>query len=282
MRTYLIILLISSCTGNEPPDFPDATFGEPVVMGEMRGADMDEASGLVASSRFPGHFWTHNDSGNPAELFLIDSTGLAKAVYDLRNITNRDFEDIARRGDTLFLADIGDNASNFSEIRVVTFLEPENAVSGNLTPNGIYRMRYPDGPRDAETLIVDPITGDWFIITKREQRVRLYRYPSPQSRTGIATLERVPGEFPFTKIVAGDITSEGSEILLKTYKSVILYRRIGNEPLAVTLMREGERQPYDEEPQGEAMAFTFREHGYVTTTERDGNKPQWIKFYPRR
>jgi hypothetical protein len=281
MRTYLIILLISSCTGNEPPIDYDSTFGEPVVMGELRGAMMDEVSGMVASAAHPGHYWIHNDSGHAAELFLIDSTGLAKAVFDLPDITNRDFEDIARRGDTLFLADIGDNRAVHSEIRIYTFLEPKNAVSGNLTPNGIYRMQYPDGPRDAETLIVDPITGDWYIITKREQNVRLYRYPSPQSRSGTYTLERVPGEFPVTKIVAGDIRTDGSEVLLKTYKSVFLYRRVGNESLSVTLMRPGLRQPYDEEPQGEALAFTIREDGYVTTTERDGGKPQWLKYYPR-
>ncbi len=282
MRTYLIMLIISSCTGNEPPTFPNATFGEPVVMGELRGADMSEASGIVASSAHPSHYWTHNDSGHPAELFLIDSTGLAKAVFNLPDITNRDFEDIARRGDTLFLADIGDNASIFSEIRVYTILEPKNAVSGNLTPNGIYRMRYPDGPRDAETLIVDPITGDWYIITKREQNVRLYRYPSPQSRSGTYTLERIPGMLPLTRVVAGDISTDGSEILLKTYKEVFYYPRVGNEPLSVTLMRPGIRQPYEEEPQGEALAFTIREDGYVTTTERVGGKAQWIKLYRRK
>ncbi len=282
MRIYLIILMISSCTGNEPPIEYDSTFGEPVVMGQLRGANMSEASGLVASSTHPGHYWTHNDSGHPAELFLIDSTGLAKAVFNLKNITNRDFEDIARRGDTLFLADIGDNRAVHSEIRVHTFLEPENAVSGEMASIGTFRMRYPDGPRDAETLIVDPITGDWFIITKREQNVRLYRYPSPQSRTETVTLERIPGEFPVTKIVAGDISSDGSEVLLKTYKSVFLYRRVGNESLSVTLMRPGLRQPYEEEPQGEALAFTIRDVGYVTITERVGGEAQWFKFYPRR
>lgn len=282
MRIYLFMLLISSCTGNEPPIEYDSTFGEPVVMGELRGAMMDEASGMVASAAHPGHYWTHNDSGNPAELFLIDSTGLAKAVFNLPDITNRDYEDIARRGDTLFLADIGDNRAVHSEIRVYTFLEPQNAVSGNLTPNGIYRMRYPDGPRDAETLIVDPITGDWFIITKREQNVRLYRYPSPQSRSETVTLERIQGELPYTRIVAGDISTDGSEVLLKTYKGVYYYQREGNEPLSVTLMRPAKRQPYVEEPQGEAIAFTLREDGYVTTTEVKDGKPQWVKLYRRK
>ena len=37
-----------------------------------------------------------------------------------------------------------------------------------------FRLSYPDGPHDAEALLVDPVTGDLFIVTKEKQRARVY------------------------------------------------------------------------------------------------------------
>ncbi len=47
--------------------------------------------------------------------------------------------------------------------------EPERAPSGRggrLTDVDPLELAYPDGPRDAEALLVDPRTGDLIVITK--------------------------------------------------------------------------------------------------------------------
>ena len=45
------------------------------------------------------------------------------------------------------------------------------------------RFVYPDTIRDAEAMMLDLLTKDYYIITKREDSVRLYRAAYPQRRT---------------------------------------------------------------------------------------------------
>ena len=282
MRISILLFVLSSCTAPETPPSSEAPFADGVNVGRLRGADMSEASGLVASLRFPGSMWTHNDSGSDPEVFLIDSTGNSQGVIILENITNRDFEDIARFENTIYVADIGDNRGVRDEVSIISFTEPQTLGNQSITPSAIYRMTYPDGPRDAETLLVDPFTRDWYIITKREASVRVYRYAHPQDPTVVKELERIPGQLPMTSVVGGDVSPDGSEILVKSYDVVYYWKRQGNEPLSVTLMRAPIAVPYETEPQGEAIAFTLSRSGYVTTTEEGSNEPQWVKFYRRK
>jgi hypothetical protein len=203
-------------------------------------------------------------------------------VIFLENITNRDFEDIARFENTIYVADIGDNRAVRSEISVIAFEEPQTLGNRVVTPSAVYRMTYPDGARDAETLLIDPLTRDWYIITKREASVRVYRYEYPQQAGETVELERIPGVLPMTSVVAGDVSPDGTEILAKTYDVVYYWKRQGNEPLSETLFRAPLGLPYTPEPQGEAIAFSLSGSGYITTTEEGSNEPQWVKFYRRK
>lgn len=282
MRISILLFVISSCTAPETPPSTESPFAAGVNTGRLRGADMSEASGLVASARFPGHLWTHNDSGNSPDVFLIDSTGSSQAVITLSDVTNRDFEDIARYQNTIYVADIGDNRAVRSDISVIAFEEPASIGSRAVAPSAVYRMTYPDGARDAETLLIDPLTRDWYIVTKREASVRVYRYAYPQNPDATVELERIPGVLPMTSVVAGDVSPDGTEILVKTYDVVHYWRRQGDEPLSATLFRAPLALSYEPEPQGEAIAFMPSGSGYITTTEEGANEPQWVKFYRRK
>ncbi len=282
MRISFLLFVLSSCTAPEAPPTTDVPFTSAVNTGRLRGANISEASGLVASLRFPGGMWTHNDSGSPAEVFLVDSTGNSRSVIFLETITNRDFEDIARDGYNILVADIGDNRAVRETISIIAFEEPQTLGNRSLTPNAVYRMTYPDGARDAETLLVDPLTRDWYIITKREASVRVYRYPHPQDPTVVKVLERIPGQLPMTSVAGGDVSPDGTEILVKTYEAVHYWKRQGNEPISETLFRPSLTVPYETEPQGEAIAFTLSGSGFMTTTEEASSQPQWMKFYRRK
>ena len=82
-------------------------------IGTINDGRLSEISGIVASSRYPETFWVHNDSGNPAELFLIDQGGAVLARLQLKGAKNRDWEDICafRYKGQLYLCvgDVGDN-----------------------------------------------------------------------------------------------------------------------------------------------------------------------------
>ena len=131
-------------------------------------------------------------------------------------------------------------------------------------------------------MLIDPLTRDWYILTKREASVRVYRYAHPQQADETVELERIPGVLPMTSVVAGDVSPDGTEILAKTYDVVYYWRRQGDEPLSATLFRAPIGVPYTPEPQGEAIAFTLSGSGYITTTEEGSNEPQWVKFYRRK
>lgn len=283
-RTTIATLgaLLLGCERVPGPTPSDSVFLDGQEVGDLRGANLRETSGITRSQRFPGHYWTHNDSGNDPELFLVDSSGQVQLTLRVAGATNRDWEDIASRGDTLFIAETGDNDAKHDTIFVYALLEPTALTDSIATPIARYGMQYPDGPRDAEALLVDPLSGDWYIVSKREEKSRLYRYAAPQRAGATVTLERVPGEFSFRLAVAGDISSDGSEVLVKTYDAVYYWTRNGSESLATTLMRPPQRQPYTPERQGEAIAFSSDGQYYFTTSEVELDAPQLLLRYSRR
>mgnify|MGYP007089895969 FL=1 len=102
--------MLTACSGSKISDQFSSAEEQGTV--DMK---LEEASGLVASAAHPGYFWTHNDSGNSAELFLIDSTAHITATMPLGNVSNRDWEDITLGPGPdpdktyVYVGDIGDN-----------------------------------------------------------------------------------------------------------------------------------------------------------------------------
>lgn len=237
---------------------------------------------MIASANHPGHFWLHNDSGSEPELILIDSTGVQKARVLVQGARNRDWEDISRRGDTLLIAETGDNEGKHDTVYVYAVLEPKTISSDPVTALAVYPMQFPDGARDAEALLVDYQTGDWLLITKREENGRIYRYPTPQRPGRLARLELVPTELPFRLVVAADMSPDGREFVIKTYDSIYLWQRNDSEQVSVAVLRAPQKQPYVPERQGEAIAYTLDGNAYFTTSEIEVDHPQLLIRYSRR
>jgi hypothetical protein len=247
-------------------------------------ARMKEASGLVASINNPGFLWSINDSGNPAEVFLINRQANIKMVCTLVNIKNRDWEDIAidtaPNGKTyLYVADIGDNSCKFEYKIIYRFEEPILSIEKeiNIVHFETFVLTMPDGKRDAETILIDPSTHDLFIISKREDSVGLYRAPR------ILTVDTMMFEkvltLPFTQIVAGSITTNGQEILLKDYGKIYYWKRERNEPLTQVLATSPIELPYVREQQGEAIAWSRNDKEFFTLSESRWGKSTNLLVY---
>ena len=136
---------------------------------------LNEVSGVAASRVNPPALWVHNDSGGEPTAYAISPTGKMLGAYPVDGATAVDWEDIAvgpgpKQGTSyLYLGDIGDNASERNPITVYRVPEPTGPLDGTgatLTGTEKFSLRYPDGPVDAESLIVDPQSGDLFIIDK--------------------------------------------------------------------------------------------------------------------
>lgn len=262
-------------------------------IGVLDNGEIDEASGLAYSMANPPLLWTHNDSGDKARLFLINDNGQHKATFYLKGMTNRDWEDIAvgpgpdKNKSYVYVGEIGDNLGIFKYKYVYRFPEPVVSSANTVTIDTIYQIdsikfQLSDRPRDAEALVVDPLTRDIYIFSKREEKhVNLYALPYPQSTKSLNTA-RLLRQIPFTQIVAADISPDGQELLVKNYKNVYYWRREGEESITQLFDKTPARLPYAEEPQGEAIAFDFGGNGYYTLSEAPYHKRPHLMFYKRK
>ena len=266
-------------------------FSDRIDCGVVESVEIEEASGLVASRINPDVLWIHNDSGGRNVLYALDIRGGFLGMLHIPGADARDWEDIAigpgpEAGKSyLFIGDIGNNLSLHEQIYI--YRVPEPSVRDLPVPFDIdagetecITLRYPDGRRDAETLLVDPITRDIYIVTKRETNVGVYRAAYPQSTSIVVVPEKV-ATIPLTDIVGGDIAPDGGELLLKTYDDVFLWRIDPSRPLSEALNETPEHLPYRREPQGEAIAWDRDAGGYYTISEKSGSRPVYLYFYER-
>ncbi|GHM98588.1 hypothetical protein WSM22_00780 [Cytophagales bacterium WSM2-2] len=248
-----------------------------------------EASGLVASFQNPGCLWALNDSGNPAEVFLIDNTAKTKMVCKLSGIVNRDWEDIAvgpgpkKEKKYIYVAEIGDNNAAYDFKYLYRFEEPslKNGKEQTITNIETLVIKMPDGKRDTETLMIDPSNNDLYLVSKREEKVNVYlqKYPYPKD-----TLKPVKVlSLPFNWVTAGSISLDGKEVLIKNYPSIYYWKKTNEKSLVELLAKEPVELPYTPEPQGEAICFTNDKSGFYTISETRLGKPlAQLKFYKRK
>jgi hypothetical protein len=242
-------------------------------------ADLTEVSGLAASRTYPGVLWAHNDSGGEAEVFAVGIDGADRGRFALEGADAVDWEDMALGpapggGDALYLADIGDNDAEREGVTVYRVAEPDPAggqARGAALPGvEALPLTYADGPRNAEALLADPVSGDLFVVEKdlTGGRVPTYRIPAGAAGTPVVMEAAGDAELPPGEIVTGgDVSADGSLVALRTYTSVLLWDRAPRESVPEALAAEPCRAATPAERQGEAIAFMPDGRGYTTVGE---------------
>ncbi len=131
---------------------------------------------------------TANDSGNAPDLFSVDSrTGRTVGVTHLR-VPAVDIEALAPAGGSrVWVGDIGDNTA--SRASVSLYLAPVAARDLDVTPP-TYRLVYPDGPHDAESMFTDR-SGRVYVVSKGLTGGSVYRTGRHLSTSRPNRLERV-------------------------------------------------------------------------------------------
>lgn len=260
-------------------------FLAPNQIGLLTEKSMDEISGMAASHRYADHFWCHNDSGDKARLFLINLKGELMHTLYLENAKNRDWEDIAVYKDpssgksTLYVADIGDNIAQYDYGQIYILEEPNLNLSEQEIKIQSYQtltFTYPDGPRDAESLMVDPANRDIYIISKREKNVGLFKisYPYPKEKI----VAKKVTDLPYTYIVAGDIASDRSAVVIKDYNSVYHFSLVKDQKIEEALLAKPYLPPYIREPQGESICWSTDSKSFFTLSEESLGKIQPVLY----
>jgi hypothetical protein len=285
-RIGAVGVLVGVALGCGPPIYTNACRN--LLVGSTAGPVTDpalvEISGIHAGVRNPGVWWVHNDSGDTSRIFALDANGATRGVYTLTGAAAQDWEDIAvvpgptEGSGVIYVGDIGDNAGSRSQIQVYRVTEPSvpatgPAASGALTAETL-RLTYPDGPHDAETLIVDPIRGDLLVVSKRVTGgpQSVYRAPAGlahQSTTQLEKVEDVPsaGTGAAYAITGGDVSATGDAVVLRTYGFVRVYPRVTGNALWTAFRSPGCNAAHHVESQGEAVGFDPAGTALVTVGE---------------
>lgn len=256
----------------------------PVPVPEVRCTPTDdrlaELSGLAVVD---GAVWAIGDGGREVRVHRLD-TGCGIADTRTADIDPYDAEDLAvGPGGALWVADTGDNARERGTVAVVV-LDGGDAR--------LHRLTYPDGPHDAEALLVDA-DGVPHVVTKEAGRpAGVYRTAGPPEGVGPTPLELV-GEvaLPASDTEGGPLgglgsrtvtgaaaTADGSVVALRTYTDAWLFP-VADGDLAAALAGTPVRVPLAGEPQGEAIAFEA-DGTLLSGSETRGGQPGELRAVP--
>ena len=276
------------------PVYNKSLFMPGVKLGILNKERVTEASGMVASRKNPGVFWVHNDAGNSATIYAIKADGEFISAYRVKQAKSRDWEDVAigpgpEKGvDYIYIGNIGDNNLEYASVAIYRVEEPKvdiNQATGSadkledvrIGPAAEIELLYPDGPKDAETLLVDPLNGDIYIITKGKSSGLVYMAPYPQAVDSRTTLEFI-AEVPMAKATGGDVSPDGSCVIVRASKAAGLWIRPAEQKLWMAFIDQPVWIDLAKEPQGEAVCFDANSNGFYTLSEM---KHPYIYYFAR-
>lgn len=261
-----------------------AQISQEIIIGKLSDTMLSDVSGIAPSRLHKNLFYVHNDrgKGDGSRFYAIASTGELKAIWHFEGDVT-DCEDIAigpgprKNRSYIYLADIGDNESSRPSIKVYRFEEPaalpENASVATKIKGKAFILAYPDGPRDAETIMIDPIEKLLYIISKREDSVGIYTASLRLNGKRVDRLKK-EGKIYFEGkptekwITSGDISPDGRQILIRAKDNVYYWRRHNNEPIHRTLQNPSYKYPgFIARPRQEAIAFSNDGKGFYVAAE---------------
>jgi hypothetical protein len=257
---------------------PAVPVGEPKIVSKFSITDsaIDESSGLGASRRVRGSYFTHNDSGDVARFFRFDAKGEVTGVYLLEGVKAVDWEDMevaTVSGKTyVYLADVGDNGRVREEIFVHRVREPEADLGNGVLRSETYRLKYPDRKNDCEAFLVDPKSGSLILVTKaRDGKTSVYSTPAPVAGSQstmkliVDDLKINTGQLGGNLITGGSVSPDGKWVILKTYAGGYLYSAGENFESWVKSTPIPVQFPL--EKQGEAVCFALDNRTLISSSE---------------
>ena len=219
-----------------------------------------------------GKLLAMNDGGSRLELYVLD-TGCRVVDVRTAGVDPYDPEDLALGGDgTIWFADIGDNRASRATVALLA-MHPDGSTT-------VQRLSYPDGPHDAEALLLAP-DGTPYLVTKELAGVSgVYRPAAPLVGGRTAALARVAtvrmtatgtpggpaGPIGQLLVTGGAVSRDGRLIALRTYTDAYVWP-LGGSDVVGALARTPRRIALPVEPQGEAVSFTEDDAALVVGSE---------------
>ncbi|MBA3368306.1 MAG: hypothetical protein H0T99_06510 [Geodermatophilaceae bacterium] len=253
---------------------PPGDYGPPITQCSITDPEIDEVSGLVALTS--GEMLLVEDSAPEPRpgatsvlMYRLDSMCAVQDGVVEFDQDPRDIEDLAFQDSTVWFADIGDNSQTRPNVALISAGYDAAAPQGQAGAPLVFRLAYPDGPHDAEALLLAP-DGIPYIVTKElSGRSGVYRPAGPLDPSAEVAMEKVAElEFAMTGtpggpvgragqllVTGGTVAADHSHIALRTYTDAYVWTLAGNDvaralqsdPIAVIALPDA--------PQGEAISF---------------------------
>jgi hypothetical protein len=217
---------------------PTAPHGERVL--SFDDPAIVEASALVVDD---GLFLTTNDSGDTGRVFAVDGGGRTVGVTHWA-ADPTDTEALAPAGPGhVWVGDIGDNLGRRSSISVARV----PVARGDRTVHpATYRLVYPDGATDAETLLRDPVTGRLYVASKNVFGGVLYAVPEHLDISRPNRLTSIGRVLPVA--TDGSFFPDGKHLIVRNYSSAVVYSWPSLQPVASFAL------PHERQGEGIAVA----------------------------
>ena len=242
----------------------------PAAQCQITDPRLPEISGLVAVD---GQYLAMNDGGDQVSVFLLDPNCQVVDVHTAP-VDPYDPEDLAVAADgTIWLSDTGDNDKIRSTVALIA-LRPDGST-------GVYRLTYPDGPHDAEALLLAP-DGTPYIVTKEILGASgVYRPGAALADGGTVAMAKVAsvnltftgtaggpvGQEGQVLVTGGAVARDGSAIALRTYTDAYVWPLTGSD-VPAALAATPVRTPLPDSPQGEAITFSADDKSLVVASEK--------------
>lgn len=182
-----------SATNNDGSCTYSITYNTPAHKATFPSA-LSSSSGVVWTD---GKLWTHNDSGNAADIYQVDtSTGVILKTVHIDNATNTDWEDIAADSANIYIGNFGNNNGDRTDLAILKIKKSDIGSGSSVHVNAqTINFSYTDQTSfvsnssnnyDCESLI--SIGDSLFIFTKDrgDMQTRVYKMP------------KTPGTYPLS------------------------------------------------------------------------------------
>lgn len=257
--------------------------------------EYDEISGMSESALYKGVIYFHEDKPGKNFIIISNTKGDDLGKIYLDGASPADWEDMAYGPGPdpafkyIYIADIGDNNSKNANVTVYRFPEPAISIFNGSTEIHIkefdkIKFTYSRGATNAETILLDPLTKDFYVLTKENSKSFLYQIPYPQSTSSTTTIKPL-AQLGLDFLTSGAISADGFEILLRNKSQIWYWKRDKTESILQALAKKPQDAPYaGNEHQGEAITFSYNIPGFMTISEiRDypGDISK-ISFYKRK
>lgn len=284
LRACVGLILLVAPTGNLHAG--KTRYGVPQVVCELEEKKINESSGLAASNRHPGLFWTHNDSGDKPRLFAFDMEGKHRGTSYLRGAEAKDWEDmgsfVINGHACLFIADVGNNIRPERQNYVIYVAQEPDSPKKDCSVLQRIKFVYEDGKlHNCEAVAIDVKRREFLLFEKHDMDVQQEATPTPNNvwlvkwdttkrqqgavARKIGSIEVRPIGVPIVSellrlraknaITGADISPDGHRAIVVTYFGGLEICRAPDQDWAQAIQNPSHRVALPVRKQGESVCY---------------------------